>query len=64
MATTAPEKATVRTGAQVGRVVQVIGPVIDAEFESGHLPDIYNALTIEQPGQEAGIVSCDHISLF
>jgi F-type H+/Na+-transporting ATPase subunit beta len=30
-----------------GRVIQVIGPVIDVEFESGHLPEIYNALKIE-----------------
>jgi F0F1-type ATP synthase beta subunit len=29
-----------------GRVVQVIGPVVDIQFEDGHLPDIYNALRI------------------
>ncbi|HEY9772875.1 MAG TPA: F0F1 ATP synthase subunit beta [Planktothrix sp.] len=29
-----------------GRVVQVIGPVIDVEFQSGHLPEIYNAIEI------------------
>ena len=27
----------------VGKVVQVIGPVVDVEFEGGHLPAIYNA---------------------
>ena len=32
---------------QVGRIVQVIGPVVDVEFEAGHLPEIYNALRIE-----------------
>ena len=32
---------------QVGRIVQVIGPVLDVEFEAGHLPEIYNALRIE-----------------
>src|SRR5512141_1188151 len=31
----------------LGRVVQVIGPVLDVEFEPEHLPEIYNALTIE-----------------
>src|SRR4051812_24961367 len=31
---------------QIGKVVQVIGPVLDVEFESGHLPELYNALTI------------------
>ena len=30
-----------------GRIVQIIGPVIDVEFEGGHLPPIYNALRIE-----------------
>ena len=30
-----------------GKVVSVIGPVVDVEFESGHLPAIYNALEIE-----------------
>ena len=42
MATT----ATV-TAQAVGRVVQVIGPVVDVEFESGNLPQIYNALRIQ-----------------
>ena len=30
----------------IGKVVQVIGPVLDVEFEPEHLPDIYNALVI------------------
>ena len=29
-----------------GRVSQVMGPVIDVRFEDGHLPAIYNALTM------------------
>ena len=32
--------------AHTGRVVQVIGPVVDIEFADGHLPDIYNAVTV------------------
>ncbi len=32
-----------------GRVVQVIGPVVDAEFPKGELPKIYNALKVEAP---------------
>src|SRR3954465_8835925 len=32
---------------QIGKVVQVIGPVLDVEFESGHLPELYNALEID-----------------
>src|SRR5512133_528067 len=35
------------TERNVGRVVQVIGPVLDVEFEPEHLPEIYNALVIE-----------------
>jgi F-type H+-transporting ATPase subunit beta len=34
------------TATPVGRVIQVIGPVVDVEFEGGHLPDIYNAIRI------------------
>jgi F-type H+-transporting ATPase subunit beta len=31
----------------IGRVTQVIGPVLDVEFEAEHLPEIYNALRID-----------------
>lgn len=34
-------------GQQVGRIVQVIGSTFDAEFEEGHLPEIYNACTVD-----------------
>jgi F-type H+/Na+-transporting ATPase subunit beta len=30
-----------------GKIVQVIGPVVDVEFEPGRLPAIYNALQVE-----------------
>jgi len=57
MAATAPERAMVPAGGYtVGRVVQVIGPVIDAEFPEGRIPDIYNAVKITRPagdGREA-----------
>ena len=32
-----------------GKVVQVIGPVVDVAFEEGHLPYILNAITITNP---------------
>jgi F-type H+/Na+-transporting ATPase subunit beta len=35
---------------KVGKVVQVIGPVVDVEFEGGHLPAIYNAVRITSDG--------------
>ncbi|MBI3780051.1 MAG: F0F1 ATP synthase subunit beta, partial [candidate division NC10 bacterium] len=31
----------------VGKIVQVIGPVVDVEFEPGKLPGIYNALDVK-----------------
>ena len=39
--------AAPKTQKNIGRVVQVIGPVLDVEFEPEHLPEIYNALIIE-----------------
>jgi F-type H+-transporting ATPase subunit beta len=36
--------------AAVGHIVQVIGPVLDVQFESGHLPSIYNAVRITSEG--------------
>src|SRR5882757_3330997 len=40
------------TKQQIGRIVQIIGPVVDVEFEAGHLPAIYNALRIQAPAKE------------
>jgi len=37
-----------------GKVVQVIGPVLDVEFESEHLPELYNALRIREKS-DAGV---------
>ncbi|MEC0248411.1 F0F1 ATP synthase subunit beta [Paenibacillus chitinolyticus] len=36
-----------------GRVVQVLGPVVDIEFERGHLPEILNAIKIQKTAQSA-----------
>src|SRR6516164_6494076 len=41
---------------RVGRIVQIIGPVLDVEFEAGHLPEIYNALQIQAKTAEAGSI--------
>ena len=38
----------------VGRVVQIIGPVVDVEFEKG-VPPIYNAVRITSEGEEGGV---------
>jgi F-type H+-transporting ATPase subunit beta len=39
---------------KMGRIVQVIGPVIDVEFDSEDLPEIYNALEVRSPGENGG----------
>jgi F-type H+-transporting ATPase subunit beta len=39
---------------KIGKIVQIIGPVVDVEFEAGHLPEIYNALRIKSDGQGGG----------
>jgi F-type H+-transporting ATPase subunit beta len=44
----------------IGKVVQVIGPVLDVEFEAEHLPELYNALDItatSDDGSEIRVVS-------
>ncbi|MDQ0089847.1 F-type H+-transporting ATPase subunit beta [Paenibacillus anaericanus] len=37
-----------------GRVVSVMGPVVDVEFQRGQLPEIYNAIEIVKPDAQAG----------
>src|SRR5438552_15246471 len=36
--------------AKLGKVTQVIGPVVDVEFPAGSLPEIFTALTVSNPG--------------
>ena len=36
----------------IGKVIQVIGPVLDIEFKDGNLPAIYNSLEIEIKGKD------------
>jgi F-type H+-transporting ATPase subunit beta len=42
----------------IGRIVQVIGPVIDAEFDPANMPELYNALELrrEYEGEEQRLV--------
>jgi F-type H+/Na+-transporting ATPase subunit beta len=36
----------------IGKIVQVIGPVVDVEFEAEHLPELYNALEITATAED------------
>jgi F-type H+-transporting ATPase subunit beta len=49
----------VATEAKTGKIVQIIGPVLDVEFEGGHLPAIYNAIRVtgESGGQKVDIIA-------
>ncbi len=38
----------------IGKVVQVIGPVIDVEFGAEHLPELYTALRVDAPAPAGG----------
>ncbi|EPZ38296.1 MULTISPECIES: F0F1 ATP synthase subunit beta [Anoxybacillus] len=42
-----------------GRVIQVMGPVVDVKFEDGHLPAIYNALKIKHKARSEKEVDID-----
>ncbi|MBE3569088.1 MAG: F0F1 ATP synthase subunit beta [Bacillales bacterium] len=42
-----------------GHVLQVMGPVVDVKFESGQLPDIYNALKVQYEAKTESEVSID-----
>jgi F-type H+-transporting ATPase subunit beta len=39
----------------VGRVIQVMGPVIDVQFEGGQVPAIYNAIRVTSEGFESPV---------
>src|SRR5687767_9053136 len=47
-------------GSGTGKVVQVIGPVLDVEFDPEHMPEIYNALRLRTKtpgGQDVNLVA-------
>ncbi len=44
-----------------GRVVQVMGPVVDVEFPSGELPDIYDAIEIPRDGSRLVVEVQQHL---
>ena len=36
----------------IGKVIQVIGPVLDIQFKDGELPELLNAIEIDNHGQK------------
>ena len=47
----------------LGKIKQVIGPVVDVEFE-GDLPPILNALHINQNNQRIVLIKIPHLSRY
>lgn len=45
----------------VGKIIQIIGPVVDVEFPEDNLPAIYNALVIEKPEGKVVLEVAKHI---
>ena len=37
--------------ASIGKIIQIIGPVLDIRFDNGHLPDLLNAIEIHDNGR-------------
>ncbi|MDP2712843.1 MAG: F0F1 ATP synthase subunit beta [Solirubrobacteraceae bacterium] len=55
MATTEITSAETRT---TGRIEEIQGVVIEATFPNDHLPEIYNAITVQRGGDE-GVLVCE-----
>ena len=52
MNTNTPQVKGVQSVKNIGKITQIIGPVLDIEFEPGKLPAIYNAIRIQ--GESGG----------
>src|SRR5881227_2491593 len=48
MTATVEETATSQQGGGTGRVVRVIGPVVDVEFSPDEMPELHSALHVER----------------
>ena len=44
-----------------GKIVQVMGPVVDVVFENGDLPDIKDALEVENNGKKCVMEVSQHL---
>jgi F-type H+-transporting ATPase subunit beta len=60
MATTATEQADRQDRTGIGRVVRIIGPVVDVEFAPDELPAIHNAVTLERTlDGDTTVITCE-----
>ncbi|HEX4774430.1 MAG TPA: F0F1 ATP synthase subunit beta [Candidatus Saccharimonadales bacterium] len=47
---------------KTGKIIQIVGVVLDIEFGEGQLPAIYNALTLEHDGKTLTLEVAQHLS--
>src|SRR5690349_23335959 len=60
MTATVEENKTERGAAGAGRIARVIGPVVDVEFSSDSMPEMYNKLEVElELGGESRVLSLE-----
>ena len=45
----------------IGKVIQIIGPVLDVQFEDGQLPSLLNALTVENGDKTITMEVAQHV---
>ena len=45
----------------IGKVVQIIGPVLDIRFDADHLPNLLNAIHIQNEGKTLVAEVAQHI---
>ncbi len=45
----------------IGKIISVIGPVLDIKFENGHLPNLLNAIEIDHNGKKVTLEAAQHI---
>ena len=57
----AAETKKTETSLPEGKIVQVSGPVVDVKFESGPLPEIRDALTVENQGKTCVMEAAKHM---
>lgn len=58
----AETKAKKSEKTKVGKISQVVGVVVDVEFNEGHLPAIYNALHVDHDGKLLVLEVAQHLS--
>ena len=45
----------------LGKIIQIMGVVVDVEFEDGKLPEIYDALTVQHGDQRITLEVAQHL---